>query len=104
MRYSLLWPGLVSGVALTVASCAMVSSQPSNVDVNFTVLHTNDHHGRFWKNSRGEYGLAARKTLVDNLRAEIEGQGEYVFLFSGGDINAGVPESDMQDAGVDITA
>jgi len=40
-----------------------------------TLLHTNDHHGRFWKNSRGEYGMAARKTLIDRIRSEVESQG-----------------------------
>jgi 5'-nucleotidase/UDP-sugar diphosphatase len=37
----------------------------------FTVLHTNDNHGRFWSNSDGEYGMAARKTLIDQIRAEV---------------------------------
>ena len=35
-----------------------------------TVLHTNDNHGRFWHNEKGEYGMAARKTLIDQLRAD----------------------------------
>ena len=34
-----------------------------------TVLHTNDHHGRFWKNADGEGGMAAQKTVVDRIRA-----------------------------------
>ena len=64
----------------------------------FTVLHTNDNHGRFWKNSKGEYGMAARKTLIDSIRAEVTQNGGETILLSGGDINTGVPESDMQDA------
>lgn len=28
---------------------------------NITILHTNDHHGHFWQNDQGEYGLAAQK-------------------------------------------
>ncbi|MCY9863374.1 bifunctional UDP-sugar hydrolase/5'-nucleotidase UshA [Vibrio coralliirubri] len=64
----------------------------------FTVLHTNDNHGRFWENSNGEYGMAARKTLIDNIRAEVTQNGGGTILLSGGDINTGVPESDMQDA------
>ncbi|MCY7308930.1 MAG: bifunctional UDP-sugar hydrolase/5'-nucleotidase UshA, partial [Rhodoferax sp.] len=63
-----------------------------------TILHTNDHHGRFWKNNDGEYGLAARKTLVDQLRAEVTRSGGYSLLLDGGDVNTGVPESDLQDA------
>ncbi|CAK2468955.1 5'-nucleotidase/UDP-sugar hydrolase [Vibrio crassostreae] len=64
----------------------------------FTVLHTNDNHGRFWENSKGEYGMAARKTLIDSIRAEVTQNGGETILLSGGDINTGVPESDMQDA------
>lgn len=64
----------------------------------FTVLHTNDNHGRFWHNSDGEYGMAARKTLIESIRAEVAANGGESILLSGGDINTGVPESDMQDA------
>ncbi|MGI2180104.1 bifunctional UDP-sugar hydrolase/5'-nucleotidase UshA [Shewanella frigidimarina] len=64
----------------------------------FTVLHTNDNHGRFWSNSDGEYGMSARKTLIDQIRAEVSSNGGETLLLSGGDINTGVPESDLQDA------
>lgn len=67
-----------------------------------TILHTNDHHGRFWPNENGEYGLAARKTLIDSLRIQAEKQNSVVLLLSGGDINTGVPESDMQQAEPDF--
>lgn len=70
---------------------------------SFTVLHTNDNHGRFWENSDGEYGLAAQKTLVDQIRAEVTKNGGQTLLLSGGDINTGVPESDLQDAIPDFT-
>jgi 5'-nucleotidase/UDP-sugar diphosphatase len=63
-----------------------------------TILHTNDHHGRFWKNSDGEYGLAARKTLIDRIRGEVARAGGHTLLLDGGDVNTGVPESDLQDA------
>ena len=56
-----------------------------------TILHTNDHHGRFWHNRHGEYGMAARKTLIDELRAQAQSEGAAVLLLSGGDINTGVP-------------
>ncbi|ACA86236.1 bifunctional UDP-sugar hydrolase/5'-nucleotidase UshA [Shewanella woodyi] len=68
----------------------------------FTVLHTNDNHGRFWENRHGEYGMAARKTLIDQIRAEVESNGSETILLSGGDINTGVPESDLQDARPDF--
>jgi 5'-nucleotidase/UDP-sugar diphosphatase len=60
-----------------------------------TVLHTNDHHGHFWHNDNGEYGLAAQKTLIDGIRAEVKQRGGSVLLLSGGDVNTGVPESDL---------
>lgn len=69
---------------------------------NLTILHTNDHHGHFWRNEYGEYGLAAQKTLVDKVRKEVAANGGSVLLLSGGDINTGVPESDLQDAEPDF--
>lgn len=68
----------------------------------FTILHTNDNHGRFWHNKHGEYGMPARLTLIEKIRAEVEGKGGSVLLLSGGDINTGVPESDLQDAEPDF--
>ncbi|MDN6449497.1 MAG: bifunctional UDP-sugar hydrolase/5'-nucleotidase UshA, partial [Enterobacterales bacterium] len=59
-------------------------------------------HGHFWQNANGEYGLAAQKTLVDQIRHEVAAQGGSVLLLSGGDINTGVPESDLQDAEPDF--
>ncbi|MEA1065769.1 bifunctional UDP-sugar hydrolase/5'-nucleotidase UshA [Erwinia sp. HR93] len=67
-----------------------------------TILHTNDHHGHFWRNEYGEYGLAAQKTLVDHIRKEVNAEGGSVLVLSGGDINTGVPESDLQDAEPDF--
>lgn len=69
---------------------------------NITILHTNDHHGHFWRNDYGEYGLAAQKTVVDNVRKEVAAKGGSVLVLSGGDINTGVPESDLQDAEPDF--
>lgn len=93
------------GLALWLAGCASVGTAPpappSGV-VKLTVLHTNDHHGRFWKNSDGEYGLAARKTLIDQVRKEVAAQGGHTLLLDGGDVNTGVPESDTQDAEPDF--
>lgn len=78
------------------------ASQPQ--DAKITILHTNDHHGHFWKNENGEAGLAAQKTLVDKIRQEVKGKGGAVLVLSAGDINTGVPESDLQDAEPDFTA
>lgn len=68
----------------------------------FTVLHTNDHHGRFWQNEHDEYGLAAQKTMMDQIRYDVQAHGGAVLILSGGDINTGVPESDLQDAEPDF--
>ncbi len=70
--------------------------------LDFTVLHTNDNHGKFWRNKKGELGMAARKTLVDRIRREVEAKGGRVLLLSAGDINTGVPESDIQEAKPDF--
>ncbi|MBR0573627.1 MULTISPECIES: bifunctional UDP-sugar hydrolase/5'-nucleotidase UshA [Pasteurellaceae] len=88
--------------ALTAGFVGVANATEKDAGVELTVLHTNDHHGHFWRNKHGEYGMAARKTLIDNIRKEVADQGGYSLLFSGGDINTGVPESDMQNAEPDF--
>ena len=73
-----------------------------NKPYSFTILHTNDHHGHFWQNDIGEYGLAAQKTVVDQIRKEVAEKGGKLLLLSGGDINTGVPESDVLQAKPDF--
>ena len=87
-------------IAASLGGCAMgpLSGPQADKTYQITVLHTNDHHGRFWKNSDGEYGMAARKTLIDGIRADVAAKGGYSLLLDGGDVNTGVPESDLQDA------
>ncbi len=87
---------------LGLLACSNQGVEPTTEPLRLTVLHTNDHHGRFWQNSYGEYGMAARKTLVDQIRAEVDAEGGHVLLLSGGDINTGVPESDLLDAEPDF--
>lgn len=67
-----------------------------------TLLHTNDHHGRFWANNDGEWGLAARATLIQELRDQVKKAGGHVLLLDAGDVNTGVPQSDVQDAEPDF--
>ncbi len=67
-----------------------------------TILHTNDHHGRFWPNGDGELGLAARATLIDSLRKQVKAQGGHVLLLDAGDVNTGIPQSDLQKAEPDF--
>ncbi|HSV60025.1 MAG TPA: bifunctional UDP-sugar hydrolase/5'-nucleotidase UshA [Variovorax sp.] len=97
MRVSL----IAAGAALAlVAGCT--TAPGGRAPIQLTILHTNDHHGRFWTNADGEYGLAARKTLVDRVRAQVQASGGHTLLLDGGDINTGVPESDLQDAEPDF--
>lgn len=95
---------IAAALVTTLAGCATTAEHAWQEDTTYklTVLHTNDNHGRFWQNKYGEYGMAARKTLIDELRAEVKAEGGSVLLLSGGDINTGVPESDLQDAEPDF--
>ncbi len=68
----------------------------------FSILHTNDHHGHFWANAQGEYGLAAQKTLMDQQRYDVQAKGGGALILSAGDVNTGVPESDVLNAEPDI--
>lgn len=93
-------------ITISVTACRSTDAQNetniSSAVRYLTVLHTNDNHGRFWHNEQGEYGMAARKTLIDELRSDAQEKGHTVLLLSGGDINTGVPESDLQYAEPDF--
>ncbi|ECE8659778.1 bifunctional UDP-sugar hydrolase/5'-nucleotidase [Salmonella enterica subsp. enterica] len=98
---------LKRGVALALLAAFALTTQPAQAyekdkTYKITILHTNDHHGHFWRSEYGEYGLAAQKTLADSIRKEVAQEGGSVLLLSGGDINTGVPESDLQDAEPDF--
>lgn len=98
---------LKRGVALALFAAFALAGQPAQAyekdkTYKITILHTNDLHGHFWRSEYGEYGLAAQKTLVDGIRKEVAEEGGSLLLLSGGDINTGVPESDLQDAEPDF--
>ncbi len=82
-----------------IASCSQLGGKKP---VKLTILHTNDHHGRFWANKDGEYGLAARATLIRRLREEIKASGGEVLLLDAGDVNTGIPQSDLLNAEPDF--
>ncbi len=82
-----------------LVSCAQLTEKKP---VKLTILHTNDHHGRFWANKDGEYGLAARATLIRRLREEIKASGGEVLLLDAGDVNTGIPQSDLLAAEPDF--
>ena len=73
---------------------------------HLTILHTNDHHGHFAKFDpypvKGVGGLAAQSALINIARAEVQKAGGHTLLLSAGDVNTGVPESDMLDAEPDF--
>lgn len=100
---------LSSLALLVLAGCTDPSEQPQTAShwqkdkqYKITILHTNDNHGNFWQNQHGERGMAARATLINEIRAQVSKAGGNVLLLSGGDINTGVPESDLQDAQPDF--
>lgn len=79
---------------------SVTSTSQQEYATEFIILYDNDHHGHFLPNQDGEYGMAARKTLVDQIR---NAAGDTpVFYFSGGDINTGTPESRLLEAEPDI--
>lgn len=95
--------GLLSNcTAVDVTNTKADTSTNNDKKYYLTVLHTNDHHGRFWPNDHGEYGMAARKTLINEIRASVTAAGGHTLVLSGGDINTGVPESDILDAEPDF--
>ena len=95
--------GLLLGCILgaVLVSPTVIAGTPDKT-YDLTILHTNDNHGRFWSNRHGEYGMAARSTLIQSIRDEVAGNGGHTLLLSGGDINTGVPESDMLNAEPDF--
>lgn len=101
MHFSLKTTACALAVSLSLLP-ALANAWEKDKTYDITILHTNDHHGHFWHNDNGEYGLAAQKTLVDEIRQQVASQGGSVLLLSGGDINTGVPESDLQDAEPDF--
>ncbi|WP_415227578.1 bifunctional UDP-sugar hydrolase/5'-nucleotidase UshA [Psychromonas sp.] len=100
----------LASLALVIAAgcsgSAMAETAPhewiADQDYKLTILHTNDNHGNFWQNKYGERGMAARATLINNIRSQVKANGGSLLLLSGGDINTGVPESDLQDAEPDF--
>ncbi|MGE3608669.1 MAG: 5'-nucleotidase C-terminal domain-containing protein [Bacteriovoracaceae bacterium] len=87
---------------LSLILCFTAHAYTKGKTYKITVLHTNDHHGRFWQNKDGELGLAARSTLIQQLKAKAKADGSHVLLLDAGDINTGIPQSDMLDAEPDF--
>ena len=94
---------LFTVLPLVLATSAVMAYEQGKT-YQFTILHTNDTHGHFWPNAKGEYGFPAHKTIVNRVKAEVQQKGGSLILLNAGDFNTGVPESDMQTAEPDIKA
>lgn len=92
---------IIALIVLFLVGCAS-TKQNENIKFTLRILHTNDHHGHYLQDKDGQYGMAARKTLVDRLRSDIYAQNGETLLLSGGDINTGTMESDIFDAEPDF--
>lgn len=84
MRFSLTTTLGALAVSLALAP-GWASAWEKDKTYDITILHTNDHHGHFWQNEQGEYGLAAQKTVVDEIRKQLAAKGGSLLLLSGGD-------------------
>ncbi|MBI2608234.1 MAG: 5'-nucleotidase C-terminal domain-containing protein [Deltaproteobacteria bacterium] len=62
-----------------------------NKTLDLVIVHTNDHHGYCWANDQNQGGFAKQLTIIKKIRSE----NKNVFVLSGGDINTGAPESDL---------
>lgn len=60
MRFSIKALGCAMAVSLALTP-VMSMAWEKDKTYAITILHTNDHHGHFWHNDHGEYGLAAQK-------------------------------------------
>lgn len=60
-----------------------------------TVLHINDSHGHLWA-EKGKGGFDVLTRLVGEIDEEVSRRGGHVLFLHGGDVNTGVPESDLQ--------
>lgn len=93
---------ILVSLMLILVSCSSLNNQSNPNKIKLRLLHTNDHHGHYLPNEKGEYGMSPRKTLIDKLRSENNSNGGYGLLLSGGDINTGTMESDIFDAEPDF--
>ncbi|MCE1699831.1 bifunctional UDP-sugar hydrolase/5'-nucleotidase, partial [Enterobacter hormaechei] len=79
MNFSFKAPVCILAASLSLAPL-IATAWEKDKTYDITILHTNDHHGHFWHNDYGEYGLAAQKTVVDSIRQEVAKKGGSVLL------------------------
>ncbi len=69
-----------------------------------TILHINDTHGHAWTFDEYGVGLVGGFPLVATLVEQYRDENPRTLFLHAGDINTGVPESDLLDAAPDIVA
>ncbi len=103
--FSLLTHYCIHSLGLLIAlafSIGQANAYTKDKTYKLTILHTNDHHGRAWPNKEGEGGLVLRATLINQIRKEVQRAGGFTLVLDAGDVNTGVPQSDLQDAEPDF--
>lgn len=87
-----------------LTSSSRVKADHATGEKCLSIVHTNDHHGSFWSNSKGEGGLLAQSTVISEIKSDAASKGCQVLLLSGGDINMGPFESNFSLAEPDFLA
>lgn len=86
--------GILLGLLLVIS----IFAAPQHL----VIFHLNDTHGHVWPfDVYGDPdigGFARIATVVNQTRAEVEAEGGDVLFLHAGDVNTGVPESDLLDA------
>lgn len=83
------------GILLGLLFIISVFAAPQHL----VIFHVNDTHGHVWSFDDGATGGFARiATVINEARAEVESEGGDVLFLHAGDVNTGIPESDLLDA------
>ncbi|MGM0640226.1 MAG: 5'-nucleotidase C-terminal domain-containing protein [Thermotogota bacterium] len=86
------------GILLGLLFIISVFAAPQHL----VIFHVNDTHGNVWPfDVYGDPdigGFARIATVINEARAEVESEGGDVLFLHAGDVNTGVPESDLLDA------
>lgn len=92
--------GMIFRVPLSCFTALLLFVFPLDA-AQLTILHVNDTHGHIW-NESGKGGFDALARLVEDIRREVGSAGGDVIFLHGGDVNTGIPESDLQEALCDL--
>ncbi|WP_456400495.1 5'-nucleotidase C-terminal domain-containing protein [Mesoaciditoga sp.] len=94
--------------SLLILTVLLVSLSLMAMAAHLVILEINDTHGHAWAYNEWHNpnigGFAAIASVVNQVRAEAKANGWDVLFLHAGDVNTGVPESDLLDARPDIEA